>query len=135
MTEIPASTKEDVKEFLRIDDGLKEARTQTKTARKELAERREKIIAFMRTSGIGKLGVKKGSQFLEAKERVIKVKPTSQAIKEKLKELVASGVSDSEQIYKAINECGGTKKVWRLSRRSKRAAAKKKKKDPSLQVN
>jgi hypothetical protein len=127
-TEIPAATKSDVKEFVRLDDGLKDARSQTKVARKELEACRERIITYMRTAGIGRLGIKKGTQFLEAKEKTLKIRPHADVVKAKLQELISKSVTDPEEIYKAIQECGGTKQVWKLSRRSKRKPSSKKKK-------
>lgn len=126
--EIPAATKSDVKEFVRLDDGLKDARSQTKVARKELEACRERIIEYMRTSGVKCLGIKKGTQFLEAKEKTLRVRPHADVVKAKLLELMTRNVTDPEAIYKAIQECGGTKKVWKLSRRSKRKPSSKKKK-------
>lgn len=121
MSEVPASTKADVKEFIRLDDGLKEARAQTKEARKELEGCRERIVAFMRDSKIGRLGIKKGTQFLEAKEKTLRIRPKADVVKAKLQELMSRNITSPEEIYKAIQECGGTKTVWKLSRRSKRA--------------
>jgi hypothetical protein len=131
MTEIPPATKNDVKEFVRLDDGLKEARAQTKVARKEMENCREKIIAYMKSNNIGRLGIKKGTQFLETKEKILKIRPRAEVVKLKLQELINKGISDPEAIYKAIQECGVTKAVWKLSRRSKRKPKEpKKKKEP-----
>lgn len=128
MTEIPAATKAAVKEFVRLDDGLKEAREQTKVARKGLETCREQIITYMREADIPRLAIKKGTQYLESREKVVKIRPKAEIVKAKLQELLARNITDPEEIYKAIQECGGTRQVWKLSRRSKRKAREPKKK-------
>lgn len=129
MTEIPSATKAAVKEFVRLDDGLKEAREQTKVARKGLEDCREKIIAYMREADVSRLGIKKGAQYLEAREKMVRIRPKAEIVKAKLQELLARNITDPEEIYKAIQECGGSRRIWKLSRRSKRKPREQKKKE------
>ena len=39
---------------------------------------------------------------------------------------MARGVTDPETIYEEIAKCGGSKQVWKLSRRTKRTSKPKK---------
>jgi len=128
MTEAAAPQKvtANVKEFVRLDDGLKKAREEMKGVRKAMEECRELIIQYMRDADVERLGIKKGSQFLELAEKQLKVRATAEVVKEKIKDLMARGVTDPEAIYEEISKCGGTKQVWKLSRRSKRTAKPKK---------
>lgn len=122
----PQQVTANVKEFVRLDDGLKKAREEMKGVRKAMEECRELIIQYMRESDVERLGIKKGSQFLELAEKQLKVRAPADCIKAKLKELMAKGVTDPEVIYEEISKCGGTKQVWKLSRRTKRTAKPKK---------
>ena len=119
-TTIPQTVKTDVLEFVRLDDGLKKAREEMKVAKHSMEEIKEKIIAYMRESEVERLSIKKGSQFLELNEKKLKVRPTSECVKAKIAELVANGTKDPETFYQEINKCGGTRQVWKLSRRTKR---------------
>ena len=125
-SEIPPSTKNDVKEFIRMDDGLKDARLETKAARKQLAEYRERIIQYMRETEITKLAIKKGTQILEIKEKTLKIRPRSEDIKTALEKLVLSKTPTAEEICATIKSCGGTKKERKLSRRGQRQTRKPK---------
>jgi hypothetical protein len=123
--ELPRNIKSDVIEFVRLDDGLKKAREEMKGARKALEEYREKIIVFMRESEALRLDIKKGTQFLELKEKELKVRPSAECVKDKIKELMQKGITDPEVFYEEINKCGGTKQVWKLARRTKRTVRSK----------
>lgn len=120
--EIPQGIRTDIKEFLRLDDGLKDARLQMKESRDALNEHRESIIGYMRASETAELEVRKGSQKLILQEKIQKVRPETEVIKSKLAELLASGEKDANKIWDEINKCGGTKSTWKLARRSKRKA-------------
>ena len=126
-TTLPSKIKSDVVEFVRLDDGLKVARTQAKEARDAMNECRERIVDYMKESEIERLGIKKGQQFLELCEKQLKVRPTAECVKSKLQELMSKNVIDPETIYTAISECGGTKTEWKLARRSKRQPGRPKK--------
>lgn len=119
-TVLPSKIKSDVVEFVRLDDGLKTARKQSKEAREAMNECRERIIAYMREAEIERLGLKKGQQYLELCEKELKVRATAECVKAKLKELIERNVTDPEIIFKEISSCGGTKKEWKLARRTKR---------------
>lgn len=119
----PQQVKQDVLEFVRLDDGLKNAREQMKGARQAMDECREKIICYMRETGVERMVIKKGSQFLELNEKQLKVRATAECIKAKLAELMRQNITDPETIYQEISKCGGTKQVWKLARRSKRTRA------------
>ena len=121
----PKQITANVKELVRLDDGLKKAREEMKIARKSMEECREMIIQYMRDAEVERLSIKKGSQFLELTEKQLKVRATADCVKDKLRELMSKGVTDPETIYEEINKCGGTKQVWKLSRRSKRATKPK----------
>jgi hypothetical protein len=120
MTAPPQSTVSDVKEFVRLDDGIKEATAQLKDAKKGREAARERIVKYMCSANVKRLGIKKGTQYLEAREKTTKIRACADVIKAKLKELVSKGVTDSDIIYKEIMSCGGTRKVWKLCRRSVR---------------
>ena len=121
----PQQVTANVKEFVRLDDGLKKAREEIKTVRKAMEECKELIIQYMREADVERLGIKKGAQFLELAEKQLKIRPTAECVKEKIKDLMAKGVTDPETIYQEISKCGGTKQVWKLSRRTKRTAKPK----------
>lgn len=111
---------EDIKEFIRIDDGLKEARVDAKEARAALKAHKESIIDYMRKANVDRLDVKKGTQRLFLLEKTRKIRPKNDAIKAKLTELMDRGVRDPDVIAKEISECGGTAQVWTLQRRGAR---------------
>jgi len=126
MSSLPQTVKSDVLEFIRLDDGLKKAREEMKEARHAMEECREKIITYMRDTEVERLGIKKGAQFLELNEKQLKVRPSAECVKAKIAELVSKGITDPEVFYQEIGKCGGTKQVWKLSRRSKRTNKPKK---------
>lgn len=117
---IPSNIKADIKEFLRIDDGLKDARLQMKESRGSMNECREHIIDFMKKSDVFELEVGKGAQKLMLQEKELKIRADAEVIKAKLQEMLSQGITDTEKIWEEINKCGGTKTVWKLARRSKR---------------
>ncbi len=125
---IPSSIKSDIKDYVRVDDGLKEARGQMKEARGSMKACSERIIEFMRKSEMDKFSLKKGEQFLILQEKTLKVRPDAEVIKAKIRDLLAEGKTDPSLIWDEVQKCGGTKIVWKLSRRSKRKACKKPKK-------
>ena len=125
MAELPQSVKEDIREFLRLDDGLKDARVQMKESRDSMNDRKENIIDYMRKGSITKLLVHKGETALFLQEKELKVRPDASVIREKLQELMRQGIVDPEKIFEEINKCGGSKTVWRLMRRSKSLKKKK----------
>lgn len=125
MTTAPQQVTINVKEFVRLDDGLKKAREEMKVARQSMDQCREQIICYMKDSNVERLSIKKGTQFLELSEKNLKVRPSAECIKSKLKELFEKNVVDPEVIYDEIQKCGGTKQVWKLSRRTKRSARPK----------
>lgn len=124
---IPGNIKTDIKEYVRIDDGLKEARGQMKEARAGMKQCSEHIIEFMRTAGMEKFSLKKGEQFLILQEKTLKVRPDAEVVKAKLQELIAEGKTDPAYIWDEVQKCGGTRNVWKLSRRSKRKPSTSKK--------
>lgn len=126
--EIPQDVKNDVKEYIRVDDGLKEARLQMKESRAGLKECGERIIEFMKQSDMDKFYVKRGEQCLTLKETIHKVRPNSEQAQTKIQELLSQGISDPAKIWDEVLKCGGTKSVWKLSRRSKRKSSGKKRK-------
>ncbi|MDR3540731.1 MAG: hypothetical protein P4L69_07135 [Desulfosporosinus sp.] len=126
----PQKVKTNVKEFVRLDDGLKKARLEMKETRKAMYECRDQIIDYMREAEIERLGVKKGSQFIELVEKDLKIRPSAECVKATIQELVDKGVTDPMTLYDAISKCGGTKHVWKLSRKTKRAATKRKEPEP-----
>lgn len=117
---LPQATVSDVKEFVRLDDGIKEATAQMKEARKGREAARARIIQYMCASDIKRLGIKKGSQYLEVKEKTLKVRAGADLMKAKLAELVKQGITDPDVLYREIMACGGTKTVWKLCRRNVR---------------
>lgn len=123
---IPSNVKADIKEYVRIDDGLKEARGQMKEARSGMKECSERIIDFMRKADMEKFSLKKGEQFLILQEKTLKVRPDAEVIKAKIRELIEEGKTDPGLIWDEVQKCGGTKTVWKLSRRSKRKPSKPK---------
>lgn len=122
---IPSAVKTDIKEYVRIDDGLKEARGQMKDARAGMKQCSERIIDFMRKADMEKFSLKKGEQFLILQEKTLKVRPDAEVVKAKLQELITSGKTDPAFIWDEIQKCGGTKIAWKLSRRSKRKQSTK----------
>lgn len=122
---LPQNIKSGVLEYVRLDDGLKKAREEMKAARHAMDECRESIITYMREAEVERLGIKKGSQFLELNEKNLKVRPSAECVKAKIAELMSKNITDPETIYQEISKCGGTKQVWKLSRRSKRTAKPK----------
>lgn len=124
--DIPDSVRTDIKEFVRIDDGMKEAHGQMKETKEGMKECAARIIAYMRQAGMEKFSLKKGEQSLILQEKTLKVRPTSEAIHARLAEMLAEGKKDPSYIWDEIQKCGGTKTVWKLSRRSKRKASEKK---------
>jgi hypothetical protein len=125
--EVPSDVKGDIKEFLRLDDGLKQARLDMKESRDALNAHREHIIEYMRSSETPRLSARKGDVTLILQEKEQKIRPEASVIKSKLQELLQQGVSDPERIWEEIDKCGGTKTVWKLARRSKRKPSEKKK--------
>lgn len=117
--------KEDIRSFLELDDGLKEARLQMKTARKDMTEHRDAIIDYMKSNDVEKLTVRKGQQFLLLTKKEYKKRPSSEVVKVKLAELMKEGVVDPERIFKEIQECGGSEDRWSLQRRSSTKKDKK----------
>ena len=124
--ETPASFKEDIKEYLRLDDGLKDARVQMKETRTVMNEHKENIITYMKSSKISKIMVRKGEQTLFLVEKELKIRPEAEVIRCKLQDLMKQGIIDPEKIFEEINKCGGSKTVWRLMRRAKRKPNAKK---------
>ena len=129
--EVPSSTKNDIKEFLRLDDGLKQARLDMKDSRDSMNDYRDKIIEWMRSSNTPKLSVRKGEATLILQEKEVKIRAEADVIKAKLQELMSNKIMDPEKIWEAINACGGSKTVWKLARRSKRKPSEKKGKPKS----
>jgi hypothetical protein len=129
--EVPSSTKNDIKEFLRLDDGLKQARLDMKESRDSMNEYRDRIIEWMKSSETPKLSVRKGEGTLILQEKEVKVRADADVIKAKLQELMSKNITDPEKIWEEINACGGTKTVWKLARRSKRKPSENKKKGKS----
>lgn len=127
--ELTQAVKDDIKEFLRLDDGLKDARVRMKESRDAMNDRKERIIVYMRKATISKLVVRKGEQTLFLQEKELKIRPDATVVRAKLQELMRQGVTDPEKIFEEINKCGGSKTVWRLMRRAKRVAPKKKDED------
>jgi hypothetical protein len=128
MDEVPANIKSDIKEFLRLDDGLKQARLDMKDSRNALNEHRESIIDFMRDTNTLMLSARKGDVTLSLQEKEIKIKPDASVAKSKIEELMKQGVTDPAIIWEELSKCGGFKKVWRLARRSKGSSKSKKQK-------
>jgi hypothetical protein len=122
---VPSAVKASIKEFLRIDDGLKQARLDMKESRTVMNDHKEKIIDFMRSSDIPKLSARKGDATLILQEKEVKIRASSEVIRGKLQELMSKGVTDPQVIFDEINKCGGIKKEWRLARRSKRKPSDK----------
>lgn len=122
--ELPQSVRESIKEFLRLDDGLKDARVQMKESRDAMNDNKQRIIDYMRKSSVSKLVVRKGEQTLFLQEKELKIRPDASVVRAKLQELMRQGVTDPETIFLELNKCGGSKTVWRLMRRAKRASKK-----------
>jgi hypothetical protein len=122
---VPSAIKASIKEFLRLDDGLKQARLDMKESRAVLNEHKEKIIDFMRESDVPKLSARKGEATLMLQEKEVKIRADADVVKNKLQELLAKGVTDPQTIYEEINKCGGVRTEWRLARRSKRKPSDK----------
>lgn len=118
--ELTSALRDDIKEFLRLDDGLKDARIRMKESRDAMNARKESIIDYMRKASISKLVVRKGEQSLLLQEKELKIRPDATVVRCKLQELMRQGITDPEKIFEEINKCGGSKTVWRLMRRSKR---------------
>jgi hypothetical protein len=117
---LPQELKEDIREYIRVDDGLKDTRLKVKDARKGLNDHKDRIINYMRHMEMKKISLKKGEQSLILQEKELKVRATGEMIKKRLNELILSDVKDPDAIYAEIQKCGGVKTVWKLSRRTKR---------------
>ena len=124
--EIPDSIRSDIKEFVRIDDGLKDAHTQMKSTREDMKGCIARIIAFMRQAEMEKFSLKKGEQSLILQEKTLKIRPSADVLRARLAEMLSEGQKDSAYIWDELNKCGGTKTTWKLARRSKRKASEKK---------
>jgi len=118
---LPKAVKSDVVEYVRLDDGLKTARDQMKGARSAMNDSRDRIVAYMRDNEVVRLGIKKGTQYLELVEKQLKIRPIADCVKQKIAELLRKNVTDPEVIYQEISSCGGTKQIWKLARRTKRS--------------
>ena len=116
---LPADVVKDIKEFLRLDDGLKDARIEMKERRAEMNEHKDGIIDYMHRRDIPKLELNNGDQCLVLSEKEHKIRPDAKLIRRTLDQMIAQGVTDSGKIVEAINSCGGVNKVWTLARRSK----------------
>lgn len=121
MTDIPKDVLVDIKEFIRLDDGLKDSRIEMKERREEMAEHKESIIDYMKSHDMDKLPLEVGKieQCLYLQEKEHKIRPDGKLVQQKLQEMIAQGITDPEKIYEEINSCGGVKSVWSLARRSK----------------
>jgi hypothetical protein len=133
--EIPESVKSDIKNYVRVDDGLKEAHSQMKGTKEEMKECAERIITFMRQSKMDKFSLKKGEQSLILQEKTLKIRPVAEAIHARLAEMLAEGKTDPSYIWDEIQKCGGTKTVWKLARRSKRKSDSKKRPRPDTDTD
>jgi hypothetical protein len=80
----------------------------------------------MKCQSIELLEIKGGSQQLILSQKVLKIRPDAATIKQNLKKLLDEGVNDTDIILDTIQNCGGTKTVWKLARRSKSQRQKKK---------
>lgn len=117
---LPQEVKQNVQEFVRLDDGLKQAKEEMKVAKKSMEECRVGIIEYMREAGIPRFEIMKGSQHLDLVEKTLIIRPSADVVKKKLADLLARNITDPEIIYQEIKKCGGTKQEWKLARRSKR---------------
>jgi hypothetical protein len=110
--------EKDIKAYVKKDDLLKEDRAATKQIRAEVKQHTAAIIAWMQSKGLEKIDLTAKQQVLLLKERDIKIRPNGDVIKAKIQELMNKGVKDPEEIFAAIQNCGGVQHVARLSRRS-----------------
>lgn len=120
---LPQQVKNSVQEYVRLDDGLKNARHEMKEVRTTMENHRNEIIEYMKDMKIPRFELKKGTQYLDLVEKTLKIRPSAECVKQKLTELLAKNITDPETIYSEINKCGGTRHEWKLARRTKRSAS------------
>lgn len=119
-----AEVERSVAEFIRLDDDSKRAKKQMKDVRVVVNGHRSRIINYMTRRKIDRItGIKGGTQFLECLEKEIKIRPTFEQMQEKLAEMLSQGVNNPTVIVEALQNCGGVKREWRLSRRTRRMSA------------
>lgn len=118
--QIPPNVKNDIKDFIRIDDAIKTAQNQMSSTRNKLKECRSHIIDFMVENKMTKFEVCNGDYTLLLRVKDVKIRPTFDDLSVLIKELVKTGVNDQEKILEHLYKCGGTKTTYRLARRNKR---------------
>jgi DNA gyrase/topoisomerase IV subunit B len=117
---LPQEVKQNVQEFVRLDDGLKKAKEDMKVAKQAMEECRTGIIDYMKEAGIPRFEIMKGSQHLDLVEKTLINRPSADCIRKKIADLLSQNITDPDIIYNEIKKCGGTRQEWKLARRSKR---------------
>ena len=119
------SIEKDIAQFVRLDTEIKEARKQMKQVRDVVNGYKKKIIDYMVASKIDKLvGINNGTQYLECVSKTIKRRPTSDQILQAISAAMVGGkILEPKDFLEIIQNCGGTKTEYRLSRRTRRVNA------------
>lgn len=121
---VEAIVEEAVARFIDLDDQQKAAKVQFRERKKQIQKHKKVITDYMVRSKVDRLtGIKGGTQYIECVQKTLKRRATTEQIKAKLTELMAAHVTDPIALLEAIQNCGGTYKEWRLSRRTKRVNA------------
>ena len=113
-----------VEEFVRLDDEVKTARKELKTVAQSIQDHKKVILEYMSSNEIDRLGgIKNDTQYLECTKKVLKRRPSSVQMLERLTQFMRSGERDPQIIMEGLITCGGTYTEFRLARRSRRVNA------------
>jgi hypothetical protein len=121
---IDAALEDAVTKFVDLDDQQKAAKLQFRERKKVILKHKKVIVDYMVHNKVDRLsGVKGNTQYIECVQKTLKRRATAEQIRDKLAELMSQHVADPLVILEAIQNCGGTYKEWRLSRRTRRINA------------
>ena len=113
------SFKDIVKQYIEIDDSLKQNAKQVAESKKERKELTLSIIDFLDKHREFEKVKTSGGGYLSIKEKQMKVPYTKEEKYMKLEELIRNGIKDPKTIFDELNKGAGTKTEIRLIRRCK----------------
>jgi hypothetical protein len=113
----PAAVREDIREFIRLDNELKAASGEFRLARVQMKRHKGAVLRWMVASGTKQLRLKRHRSLLLVRMRPVRKRPTAAQQEAKLAELQAAGVIDPAVVVKALRECGVSEEQPRLYRR------------------
>jgi hypothetical protein len=121
--------KSSIKEFVALDDQIKEAQKDLKKIRQRHKELKADLMDYMHHNEIGTCTILGGTEQLSLNYRQSKVKPKKEDVEQKMCKFLKMSSNDAEKLYGYLFEATEVKESKVLQRKLTELGRKKKKEE------